>query len=260
MDPEDKNEDEEDDSEEEEEDSDEIEQEELDDAKKKDITQANMKKLFELRLKMNQARKQNREDVVNEFKVTQRETKRANDAELNEKERKKETWIQKQLKIREESNLKNVDPELFNLYNITAEEADQKEKKNKKKRGVFGWEVFSSDAHYYSYKRRLEALQTIPDTEYQKQKETEIDFYRDANSLSYAADDKITKANVDRMATELEDNIEKRRKFSRHRSNQDVGDMTCINNRNKHYNRKLARAFDPYTIDLKQNLERGTAL
>jgi len=219
-----------------------------------------MKKLFELRLKMNQARKQNREDVVNEFKVTQRETKKDNDAEVNEKEINKEAWIQKQLKIREESNFKNVDPELYNLYNITAEEANQKEKTKKKKRGVFGWEVFSSDAHYYSYKRRLDALQKIPDTEYQKQKETDIDFYRDANSISYASYDKISKDNINRMTSELEENIDKRRKFSRHRSNQEITDVTSINNRNKHYNRKLARAFDPYTIDLKQNLERGTAL
>jgi len=208
---------------------------------------------------MNQARKQNREDVVQEFKTTQRETKRANDAELNEKELNKEAWIQKQLKIRDDANLKNIDPELYNLYNITAEEANEKQKKKKKKRGVFGWEVFSSDAHYYSYKRRLDALQKIPNTEYQKQKDTEIDFYRDANSISYAADDKISKEKIDRMANELEENIEKRRKFSRHRGNQDISDVTHINHRNKHYNKKLARAFDPYTIELKQNLERGTA-
>ena len=37
-------------------------------------------------------------------------------------------------------------------------------------------------------------------------------------------------------------------------------DVTYINKRNEVYNKKIERAFDPYTAEIKANLERGTAL
>ena len=36
--------------------------------------------------------------------------------------------------------------------------------------------------------------------------------------------------------------------------------VTFINDRNERFNKKIARSFDEYTKDLKDNLERGTAL
>ena len=37
-------------------------------------------------------------------------------------------------------------------------------------------------------------------------------------------------------------------------------DVTSINDRNKFFNKKIKRAFDKYTVEIRQNLERGTAL
>ena len=36
--------------------------------------------------------------------------------------------------------------------------------------------------------------------------------------------------------------------------------MDYINERNKVFNKKIKRSYDKYTIETKQNLERGTAL
>ena len=51
-----------------------------------------------------------------------------------------------------------------------------------------------------------------------------------------------------------------RKNFSRRRAAYEGEDVTSINERNKHFNKKLKRAFDKYTVEIRQNLERGTAL
>lgn len=53
---------------------------------------------------------------------------------------------------------------------------------------------------------------------------------------------------------------ERRAKFSRRRETNPSADISYINERNKLFNKKIARAFDQYTVEIRQNLERGTAL
>ena len=47
---------------------------------------------------------------------------------------------------------------------------------------------------------------------------------------------------------------------SRRRKFYDEDDVDAINPRNEHFNKKIGRAFDAYTQEIKANLERGTAL
>jgi len=71
--------------------------------------------------------------------------------------------------------------------------------------------------------------------------------------------------------------IDKRRKFSRKRPNEDTGDITYINEKNRIFNKKvelslgfarvglipfsqIARYFDKYTAEIRASFERGTAL
>lgn len=58
----------------------------------------------------------------------------------------------------------------------------------------------------------------------------------------------------------LHSRIEKREKYSRRRAHQDEADIDYINERNMKFNKKLARFYDPFTSEIKQNLERGTAI
>ena len=46
----------------------------------------------------------------------------------------------------------------------------------------------------------------------------------------------------------------------RRRSHFEEADVTYINDRNAHFNKKLQRFFGEYTQDIRENLERGTAL
>lgn len=61
----------------------------------------------------------------------------------------------------------------------------------------------------------------------------------------------------------VEDQDEARRKgekFSRRRKWDDNRNIDFINEKNRRYNEKVSRAFDKYTEDIRENLERGTAL
>ncbi|PVF98719.1 SYF2-domain-containing protein [Serendipita vermifera] len=83
--------------------------------------------------------------------------------------------------------------------------------------------------------------------------------YRDANSLSYA-DNKPSEEAIDRVVNKLNNDLDKRRKWSRKRTNEDEGDVTYINERNKVFNKKIARFYDKYTKEIRESFERGTAV
>lgn len=62
------------------------------------------------------------------------------------------------------------------------------------------------------------------------------------------------------MVMELEAQKHKRKGFSRRRTHHPDKDIDFINDRNAHFNKKIERAFGQYTVEIKGNLERGTAL
>jgi pre-mRNA-splicing factor SYF2 len=62
-----------------------------------------------------------------------------------------------------------------------------------------------------------------------------------------------------RLAKELHRRIEKQKK-KRDRVEFEAEDVTFIDKRNKMFNKKLARTYDKATAEIRQNLERGTAL
>ncbi len=54
--------------------------------------------------------------------------------------------------------------------------------------------------------------------------------------------------------------LEKRAEFHRRRGFNGDGDINYINDRNMKFNQKLDRFYSKYTKDIKDNLERGTAI
>ena len=54
--------------------------------------------------------------------------------------------------------------------------------------------------------------------------------------------------------------VEKRQKFSRRRMHDADADVDYINERNMNFNKKLERFYGDYTKDIRDNLERGTAV
>jgi len=63
-----------------------------------------------------------------------------------------------------------------------------------------------------------------------------------------------------RLAKYVHNRDEQRSKFSRRRTHVEGEAVDYINDRNRHFNKKIGRFFDKYSTEIKQNLERGTAL
>lgn len=62
------------------------------------------------------------------------------------------------------------------------------------------------------------------------------------------------------LAAEMRADEEARKNFSKRRKFDEHEDVTYINLRNYRFNKKISRAYDKYTEEIKDNLERGTAL
>ncbi|CAI5513266.1 unnamed protein product [Closterium sp. Naga37s-1] len=137
---------------------------------------ARQKKIFEIRLKLNQARKANQTAVVAE--------KRREEKPEEEESRgvSKAAWFEeKKRKMSKQLDAAGLD--ITKAYMLeTQEAAESKYKKWEKKEAPFGWDAFNQQALYNAYKKRTG---NIPYTEedYLKAKEKDPDFYRDDASL-----------------------------------------------------------------------------
>lgn len=67
-------------------------------------------------------------------------------------------------------------------------------------------------------------------------------------------------AAVDRLVSHLNHEQDHIRSRSRARADDPDAEVNYINKRNKHFNHKIERYFDEYTREIRENLERGTAL
>lgn len=85
------------------------------------------------------------------------------------------------------------------------------------------------------------------------------EFFPTSNSLLHGTHVPSTEE-IDRMVIDLEKQIEKRDKYSRRRPYNDDADIDYINERNAKFNKKAERFYGKYTAEIKQNLERGTAV
>jgi pre-mRNA-splicing factor SYF2 len=79
----------------------------------------------------------------------------------------------------------------------------------------------------------------------------------------YAHDHKPSKEAVDRLVEDLEKGERARLKARAARGvrdEQDTGDVTYINQKNKQFNDKLTRFYNKYTTEIRESFERGTAI
>lgn len=208
---------------------------------------AKQKKLFKLRMRMNQARKANAKEVEAEKKRFVGGKRRK---DTNEWKERSDDW-------KEELKNEGVDKEKGYLLE-TAEDHQEKERKKKQKakhHASFGWEVFNQDTIAKAHEKRYKELPTSHSDA------TATEHIRTGYSnADYGTNDKVTDAGLDRMVAELKKRDERRDKFSRRRDIDDQDSVDYINHRNQHFNKKIARAFDKYTVEIRQNLERGTAM
>uniref|UniRef100_A0A8B9R126 Pre-mRNA-splicing factor SYF2 n=2 Tax=Anas platyrhynchos TaxID=8839 RepID=A0A8B9R126_ANAPL len=199
----------------------------------------------------NEARKLNHQEVVEEDKRLKLppnwEAKKARlEWELKVEEKKKECAA------------RGEDYERVKLLEISAEDAERWERKKKRKNPDLGFSDYAA-AQLRQYQRLTRQIK--PDLEqYEKLKEQYGEaLYPTSDSLLHGTH-VPTKEGIDRMVADLEKQIEKREKYSRRRPYNDDADIDYINERNAKFNKKAERFYGKYTAEIKQNLERGTAV
>lgn len=208
-----------------------------------------LKKLHNLR---NEARTHNHKEVVAEDA--------RNNLPANYESRKRQAeWLLNDQKARKEAEENGQNYDRIKLLNISAIEAENMEKKRKKKNPDKGFSDFEA-ATFRQYNRLVKNMSPKDMEKYQEQKEKYGDaFYGGPHVIIHGLHKDKPDA-VDNMVKDLEQQIAKRDKYSRRRTHNDDADIDYINERNAKFNKKLERFYGEHTAEIKQNLERGTAV
>ncbi|GAA6064555.1 hypothetical protein JCM10212_005782 [Sporobolomyces blumeae] len=241
-----------------------------------------MAKMKRLRQRMSESARLNRQDVISEMSA-----QRASAKALAKLERKRQQVEAMGEKKRAEEEGEDLERKKNWEYSIEDSEKWEKKLARKDRRSGFAFTNYD-DVARIKYKKDLDDFK--PDLEaYNAQKAATAGsssssqalqvlatsgsagegtvaehlagqgLYRDANSFVYA-DHKPTEDQIDRVIGKLNSDLDKRQKRSRKRENEDQGDITWINEKNRVFNRKLARYYDDVTKETRDNFERGTAL
>ncbi|KAI8387980.1 SYF2 splicing factor-domain-containing protein [Radiomyces spectabilis] len=234
-------------------------------AKASSTLEARMAKLKELkRRRATEVEQGNRRDRNLEFQRS-KENPRA--------EARNERKKQEALKLLEKQQAQDQgeDYERKQFWKYSAESVDAWEKRMAKKaqRANQGFTDHVQAAH----KKYLKLISELkPDmTAYAEKKMESIeraiqngedpsDIMAIVNSLDYASmDDRPSQEAIDRLAAETKKQIQRRETRSRDRK-EATDDISWINEKNRVFNQKIARFYDKYTKEIRENLERGTAL
>ncbi|CAB3234342.1 unnamed protein product [Arctia plantaginis] len=211
-----------------------------------------MKRLRSLHSARNEARTHNHQEVVAE------EARNKLPPNYDAKRRQAEWLLDDQAK-REEAEKSGKNYDRVKLLNISATEAERLERKKKKRNPDEGFSTYDQ-ATIRQYNRLVKNMPAPDMEQYDKQKQKYGDaFYGGPNVIIHGMHEDRKQA-IDRMVDDLEGQIAKRAKYSRRRIHNDDADIDYINERNAKFNKKLERFYGQHTAEIKQNLERGTAI
>ena len=238
------------------------------------------KRLANLRTKINQSRTLNRREVHAEAtrmgteEANLKERKRQNKQDRHSKQSEYDTYVVGKLQsveggedskrasssadsMAEQKRLASLSqPALDSIRQMNA----RSEKRERSQYGVNDY--YNPEGQYSNYERNLKSVRHRG----AGSSATTTDSY-DPTMVSYANNDaastslsKVSERDgAKRLANEMKRRVEK--KINKKRNvDFDETDVSYINDRNKRFNKKIGRNFDEATAEIRQNLERGTAL
>ncbi|SCV69086.1 BQ2448_2106 [Microbotryum intermedium] len=231
-------------------------------------------KVKALRQRMTESAKANRQDLITES--NQRRDSARNLAKLERKRQQAEAMGEKQQALETGEDL-----ERKRAWDYTIEDNERWDNKvaRKNRRAEFSFtdyddiarrkykkdmDVFKPDHKAYNSQRAAahDAAALVASSSSNPDARALLaaqDLYRDANSFVYA-DHKPSEDAIDRVIGKINLDLNARENRSRERKNEVEGDITYINEKNKHFNKKLERYYDAVTKDIRDSFERGTAL
>ncbi|KAH7980737.1 hypothetical protein HPB49_018773 [Dermacentor silvarum] len=158
----------------------------------------------------------------------------------------------------EDAAKRGEDYSRIKLLNVSADEAERMDRKKKRKNPDVGFSDYEA-ATVRQYQRLVKQIKPDFDQYERKKEEMGEAMFPTRDTIIHGLH-KDTKEGIDRMVDDIEKQIEKRNKYSRRRRFNDDEDIDYINERNMKFNKKLDRFYGKYTAEIKQNLERGTAV
>jgi len=178
----------------------------------------------------NEARVQNHQEVIAEDA--------RNKLPKNWESRKRQAdWILEDEKARTAAEADGEDYDRLKLLDISAIDAEKIERKKKKKNPDIGFASYESQTAR-QYNRLVKNMPARDMTKYEKQKqELGEAFYGGPNTILHNII-KDSPSAVDNMVKDLEQQIERRSKFSRRRTYNADADVDFINERNSKFNKK----------------------
>ena len=120
---------------------------------------------------------------------------------------------------------------------------------------LIGHDVFNSDTAHLHYTRRLQRAKAAGGGAV-----SGVSALKAGGVASYVDRAAPSEAAIDRLVEDMEAQQKRSTEFSRRRRFNEGEDVSYISDRNRHFNQKISRAFDQFTLDIAQNIERGTAL
>jgi pre-mRNA-splicing factor SYF2 len=210
---------------------------------------ARAERLKKLKARTAESLKANRKEVYEEHKRSQVDEKEQ--ARLQRKREQAEFELAKL-----ESKESDKDFERQRAWDWTVEEAERWDEKEKQKKDSVNQSAFSDYASsaMKAYEKDMKNFKVDLD-EYKTKKEKGVIKVND--DLTFV-NQRPSKQAVERLVDGLKSGDERRMK--RRKNNDEDEHVSYINEKNKHFNQKVARHYDKYTKELRDNFERGTAL
>ena len=210
-------------------------------------------RLRKLKLKMNQARQLNRQEVMREGErlgsvegmAKDRKRQAVHDKKLRQKEW--EVHNARALQVAAANNVDGkalVEPAMESIKKIA-----RKEKKAEASRYAVN-DYYNPEGQHRNYERNI---QSLPSSSIERSNASST-----FDPTMAVQEDAQNREGARRLANELKRRIEKKAK--RKQNEFEATDVTYINKRNKRYNEKISRNYDQHTAEIRRSLERGTAL
>jgi pre-mRNA-splicing factor SYF2 len=239
-------------------------------------TSTAQQRLFNARLRLNEARKRNHQQVLDEAKRSR------TDADAAARERRRQ-WHAKQAELSADAEARGLSAERAKLLHTTAFVAERSGAAKKARRSAnddndddddaahFEWDLFNENTHARHHQKLVAAhlaksgapAATDAATDAANTAAAEIDA---AAALDPTLNPALLRSSAPRtlalnkLVDVLHAGAEKRAQFSRRRTEHEEADVDYINAKNKTFNKKLAKAYDAYSADIRQSLERGSAI
>jgi peptidyl-prolyl cis-trans isomerase B (cyclophilin B) len=238
------------------------EEEEEEDTSNMTHSQVIKNRLRKLKMKMNQARQLNHKALLNEGEAMMNGGGKASRKGQNKADKKADTQAYSLVESAASSMVRfgRKCPTWYigwlegwsHLTLSSAKERAEKRAERKEKNKYDVTDYVNPEAQHIRYERNAKA---IP---------------RDVSETTTTADPSdavMNPVDVDkeregarRLANDMHRRIEKARIRKRNKLEFEETDVSYINQRNKRFNQKISRDYDQATAEIKQNLERGTAL